>query len=299
MTKQRFLVSLTTSDNDYQTEQAQSAEQAARRLDVDLQVLYANNDAVTQSTQILKALQSPAPLRPHAVIFEPAGGTAFSQAARAAVDAGVAWVVLNRDASYVSELRKTATAPVFVLSPDQTEIGRLQARQCAALLPHGGSVLYIQGPTEHFAAKERAVGMHQARPSNIHLTVLRGQWTEESAQKSVRSWLKLMTSQRSTVDMVVAQNDLMAIGARKAFQELPESDRERWLTLPYLGCDGIPKNGQAWVRSGLLTATIFIPPFAGMAIEMLVDTFRNKTRVSDLVVIASQSIPSLNDLKPH
>ena len=42
----------------------------------------------------------------------------------------------------------------------------------------------------------------------------------------------------------------MAIGARKAFEELPnEADRERWLELPFTGCDGLPKTGQAWVRS--------------------------------------------------
>ena len=55
MKKLRFLISLTTGDNDYQIEQAQSAEQAARNLGVEAQILYANNDAITQSTQILPA----------------------------------------------------------------------------------------------------------------------------------------------------------------------------------------------------------------------------------------------------
>jgi ABC-type sugar transport system substrate-binding protein len=297
MSKLRFLVALITSDNDYQVEQAESAEQAARKLNVELQVVYAGNDAITQSTQILKAVQSPPTVRPHAVVFEPAGGTALSQAARAAVSAGIAWAVLNREATYVSELRKTSTAPVFSLGPDQYEIGRIQGRQFAALLPQGGSVLYIQGPTEHFAAKERAAGMQQTRPANIHVSILKGQWTDESSQKAVRSWLKLMTSQRSTVDLIAAQNDSMAIGARKAFQELPELDRDRWLNLPYLGCDGIPKNGQAWVSSGLLAATIFIPPTAGQAIEMVVDALLHKKNLPEAAVTAAQSIPPLQDLK--
>ena len=54
MKKLRILVSLTTNDNDYQIEQAQSAEQMARKLGVELQIVYADNDAITQSTQILK-----------------------------------------------------------------------------------------------------------------------------------------------------------------------------------------------------------------------------------------------------
>ncbi|MGA2812014.1 MAG: substrate-binding domain-containing protein [Candidatus Acidiferrum sp.] len=297
MSRLRFLVSLITSDNDYQVEQAQSAEQAARSLNVDLQVMYAGNDAITQSTQILKAVQSPQAIRPHAIVFEPAGGTALSQAARAAASAGVAWAILNREATYVAELRKTSAAPVFSLSSNQYEVGRIQGRQCAALLPHGGSILYIQGPTENFAAKERAAGMQQARPPNIHVTTLKGQWTEDSAQKSVRSWLKLMTSQRAAVDLIAAQNDSMAMGARKAFQELPEADRERWLALPYLGCDGLPKTGQAWVRSGLLTATIFIPPNAGRAITMLVDALVHKKHLQESAVTAAESIPSLEELQ--
>jgi len=49
MKKLRFLISLTTNDNDYQQEQADSAEQMARKLGVELQIVYADNDAITQA----------------------------------------------------------------------------------------------------------------------------------------------------------------------------------------------------------------------------------------------------------
>jgi ribose transport system substrate-binding protein len=298
MSKLRFLVSLTTNDNDYQIEQAESAENAARKLNVELQISYADNDAINQSTQILKAVQSAGPIRPHAVIFEPVGGTALPQVARAAVSAGIGWAILNREATYVSELRKTSAAPVFSLSSDHIEIGRIQGRQFATLLPKGGSVLYIQGPTENSAAKERTAGMQQTKPSNVQVAMLKGQWTEESSQKAVRSWLKLSTSQRAAIDLIAAQDDSMAIGARKAFQELPsESDRERWLKLPFLGCDGLPNTGQAWVRSGLLAATVFVPPNAGQAIEMLVEAFQKKKQLAETALTIPISIPSLVDLQ--
>src|SRR5271154_1594905 len=255
MSKLRVLVSLTTNDNDYQIEQAESAELAARKLGVELQIVYADNDAINQSTQILKAVQAAPAVRPHGVVFEPVGGTALPQVARAAVTAGIGWAILNREATYVPELRKASTAPIFFLSADHVEIGRIQGRQFAALLPQGVSVLYIQGPTENSAAKERTAGMQQTKPSNVQVALLKGQWTEESAQKAIRSWLKLSTSQRAAVDLIAAQDDSMAIGARKAFEELP-SEAERWLRLPYLGCDGLPKTGQAWVQSGLLAATV-------------------------------------------
>ncbi len=300
MAKIRILVSLTTNDNDYQIEQAQSAEQAANKFGVTAEVVYADNDAINQSTQILRAIQAEPEDRPSAIVFEPVGGTALPQVARAAASAGIGWAVLNRDANYIEELRKTSSAPIFAISSNHVEIGRIQGRQFAALLPRGGAVLYIQGPSENSAAKERTLGMQEAKPANIQIIALRGQWTEESSQRSVRSWLKLTTSQKAIVDLVGAQDDSMAVGARKAFEELPnELERERWLKIPFTGCDGLPKTGQAWVRSGLLAATVLVPPNTGQAIEMLVQAIQQKKRPPERVLTVPTSIPPLEALKPQ
>ena len=298
MDKLRILVSLTTDDNDYQIEQAQSAEQMARKLGVEIQIVYADNDAITQSTQILKAIQSDENQRPNAIVFEPVGGTALPQVARAAASAGVGWAVLNRDANYITELRRSSSAPFFGVTSDHLEIGRIQGRQFAVLLPQGGSILYVQGPAENSAAKERTTGMQETKPSNIHVTLLRAQWTEESAQRAVRSWLKLSTSQRAAIDLIGAQDDSMAMGARKAFEELiNESERERWLKLPFTGCDGLPKTGEAWVHTGVLAATVFVPPNTGMAIEMLCDAIQKGTKPAERALTVPVSIPTLDQLK--
>jgi len=298
MTKLRIVVSLTTKDNDYQLEQAKAAEETAQRLAVDIQILYAENDAINQSTQLLRVIQSTPQDRPNAIVFEPVGGTALPQVAKAAAAANVGWVVLNREASYIAELRQTAKSPVFCVSNDHVEIGRIQARQFAALLPKGGSILYIQGPSENSAAQERTQGMLSVKPANIQVTSLKGQWTEESALRTVRSWLKLSTSQKSIIDLIGAQNDAMAVGARKAFQEIAnESERDRWLKLPFTGCDGLPKTGQSWVRSGLLAATVFAPANAGQAIEMLIPALTKGLRPPERALTAPSSIPPLGELK--
>ncbi len=295
----RVLVALLTNDNDYQIEQAHSATQMAAKLGVDVKIVYADNDAVNQSTQILKAIQADAEERPDAVVFEPVGGTAFPQVARAAAAAGMGWVVMNRETNYITELRQSCKAPVFIVSSDHQETGRIQGRQYAALLPSGGTVLHIQGPSDSAAAKERLLGTMEVKPANIHFTTLRGQWTEESAQRTVRSWLKLSTSQRARVDLVGAQNDAMAIGARKVFHEiLNEAEREHWLNVPFTGCDGLPKTGQSWVRSGLLAATIYTPPLAGQAIELLVGAYQHGKMPPERVLVAPTSIPALESLRP-
>lgn len=296
MKRFHFLVSLTNRENDYQQEQAAAAERAAQRLGVDVTIIDANNDPLAQSQQILHYIQDAAVKHPDAIIFEPSGGTAFPQVARAAVSAGIGWVVLNHDADYLAELRRGFKVPAFAISSDHEEIGAIQGKQFAALLPQGGSVLYIEGPANSVAAKQRTRGMNKTKPVNIQVKSMRGNWTEESSHKAVSSWLRLRTSQDSHIDLVAAQDDSMAMGARKAFSEVAISDRERWMKIPVTGCDGMPKTGQAWARNGTLAATIFIRQNTDLAIEMLVEALRSGKMPPEIKITEPQSVPSLEEL---
>jgi|HubBroStandDraft_2_1064218.scaffolds.fasta_scaffold01002_4 ribose transport system substrate-binding protein len=296
MKKLSFLVSLTNDENDYQQEQQAAAEKAARRLGVELKIIHANNDAVTQSQQLLHYIQGAAGSRPDAIVFEPTGGTGFPQVARAAVAADIGWVVLNYDADYLTQLRQGCHVPAFSISSNHEEIGRLQGKQFAALLPQGGSILYIEGPANSSAAQERTSGMNQTKPENIRVKTMRGNWTEESAYRSVSSWLRLRTSQETFIDLVGAQDDSMAVGARKAFAEIAGRERERWLNIPFTGCDGMPKTGQAWVRSGVLAATIFIRANTDLALEMLVEAIRTGSQPEQSRLLAPESVPAMAEL---
>jgi ribose transport system substrate-binding protein len=297
MKKLNFVVSLTTNDNDYQIEQAVAAENAARRLGVNVEIIYADNDAILQSQQLLKIIQSKSTAHPDGIIFEPVGGTGFPQVAGAAAAAGMGWVILNRDVEYLAELRKAYRVPLFAVTSDHLEVGRIQGRQLAEILPEGGSILCIQGPSESLAAKERLTGMNQTKPAGSQVKVIKGNWTEASAYKAVSSWLRLSTSQSSVCDAIACQDDSMAIGARKAFQELPDRElRERWLGLPYLGCDGMPNTGRAWVKSGLLAATVVIPANTGQALDMLVHALQQGTIPPARTMTAPVSFPELGSL---
>src|SRR5258708_24646053 len=113
-------------------------------------------------------------------------------------------------------------------------MGRIQGRQFTVLLPKGGCVLYIQGPSENSAARDSTGGMQMTVPHNVQVISLRGRWTEESAQHAVESWVRLNATNKVQIDVVGAQNDLMATGARKAFEGMSNvADRERWLRLPF------------------------------------------------------------------
>jgi ABC-type sugar transport system substrate-binding protein len=295
MSQLSFLVSLTTSDNDYQIEQAASAESTARRLGFDLQIIYADNDAITQSQQLLEVIQSGN--RPNAIVFEPAGSTGLPQVARAAAMAGMGWVILNREADYIAQLRSSYKAPVFCITSDHKEIGRVQGRQIGALLPQGGAVLYIEGPSGSDAAQQRTEGMQQTKPANVQVRTVRAHWTETSAHQAVSAWLRLSTSRTLQLEAIIAQDDSMAMGARKAFQDISDmGQRDRWLSLPFTGCDGMPKTGQAWVRNGLLAGTVIVPANAGLALEMLNKAIQGRIMPPERTFTEVRSYPTIEEM---
>ena len=295
MKRPKFVVSL-PNENSYQLEQARAAKEKAQQVGADLSVIFADNDAVTQSQQVLEVVQS-RESRPDAILFEPLTATALARVGEAALDAGIGWVVLNCDVEYLEALRKRGKAPVFAVTRDHTEIGRIQGKQFAALLPRGGTILYIQGPATSLAAVQRSVGTESVRTPGIKFKPLRSPWTERGAYEAVSAWLRLSTSRAGSIDLIGCQYDGIAMGARKAFSELPDTaERDRWFALPFTGIDGLPDEGQAWVDKGLLTATVVSGTTTGQAIEILVNALSSGTQPPLRTLIELTSYPSLERL---
>jgi ribose transport system substrate-binding protein len=288
------VVALTTRDNDYQAEQSASATEVASRLGVKIDVIYADNNAVNQCQQLVKIIQDRAQ-RPDAILVEPVG-TPMYQVAKAAVAAGIGWGILNREADYIPELRRAAPVPLFAVSPDQEEVGRIQGKQLAAFATEG-NILYIEGPSTSSAANLRTKGMLSTKPSKVELKVLKADWSERGAHQAVKSWLSLSTSNQLHIRAVVCQNDAMAMGAREAFASLPKAAREQSLNIPFTGCDGVPKTGQEWVRSGQLRATVVIPPMAGLALEMLAKAVNAGSMPAERTLCAPRSFPAIAEIK--
>ncbi len=291
-----FLISLIMEENAYQQDQAAAASEAAHRLGAQVQILYADNDAITQSQQLLNVIQSSsAGSRPDAIVCHPVG-TTLKKVAHEAMARGIAWALLNREDDYLTELRNT-DKPAFCVTVDQEEVGRIQGRQFGALLPKGGIVLYILGPSTNPVFKLRAAGMESTKPQNVPIRTLRGNLTEQSGHDAVTAWLQLKTSRATPVSLVAGQNDNMAMGARKAFEEILSGEElERWSSLPYTGCDASPRAGQEWLRTGLLTASVFLPPTAGVAVETLVQAIQTKKQAPLRTQLAPESYPPMANL---
>ena len=240
-----------------------------------------------QTQQILKYIQEPSK-RPDAILVEPVG-TGMSQIARAAVGAGIGWGIINTDVDYISQLRQHALVPIFAVLSDHEAIGKLQGQQMGAFLGEKGCVLYIEGPSVRDVAKSRTKGMLSTKPAGVEIKTLKGDWTQNSAYNAIKSWLSLSTSRQLHVSMIAAQNDDMAIGARRAFEELGDlRERDAWLRLPFIGCDGVARSGQEWVRQGRLAATVVSPPIAGDAVQLLATALRAGSQPPERTVVSPQ-----------
>lgn len=290
--KLNILVSLTTDASDFQRAQAQVAEEAAAQLGVGVRIIYAQDDAITQSEQLLKIIQGETESRPDAIILQPCGRTGLYQVARSAAAEGIAWLVLNWAVDYLPELRTKYGVPAFVVTSDQKEIGRIQGRQMAKLLPEGGSVLYIQGPSTTPSGEQRTAGMQETKPANIQVRLLKSpSWGQEGGHRAVSSWLRLSTAQRDPIGLITGQNDLLAMGARQVLQE-----QRKAKDLLFTGVDGLAQGGQDFVRRGLMAATVVVPINAGVGLEMMVKTLRTGTAPQEVTFTVPASYPELESL---
>ncbi|HEY2912785.1 MAG TPA: sugar ABC transporter substrate-binding protein [Candidatus Angelobacter sp.] len=294
MKRLSIVVSL-PGENNYLREQEAVARISAQRLGLDLQVINAKSDPITQSQQVLEVVQAHS-RRPDAVIVEPVNNQGLPRVAEAAVAAGIGWVVSNARVDYLEPLQKIAKAPVFAVSQDHTEVGCMQGRQFLAILPRGGSALYLRGPATNFLATQRSEGLESVLGGSVHLKTLKIQWTAESAYNSVTSWLRLSSARAADTHLIAAQNTDFILAARKAFEENASGpDRQKWLNLPYCGV-GVLSQAKPLLDAGTLSAAIITSLTIDTAMEMLVRHIQSGSQPPAQTFVKAWSQPTLDDL---
>ena len=274
--------------------QAADARAAAQRCRFEVEVLDAGDNPVLQIQQLFRVIHAPVEERPLALIVQTRVPDGLERVARNATEAGIGWVLLNRTAGYLEALRPEHPGLIIAsVTNDHEEIGRIQARQFRALLPRGGSVLYVQGPPETAAAQARLKGMAaEIAGAGIEVKVVAAEWTEASAESAVSAWLRLKTSRLFRPGLVGCQSDALALGARKALGARPPD----WMPVPFTGCDGLPEVGQRLVRAGELAATIVLDSCAGPAVELLDASLKSGQPPPTILVIPPRSFPPVEEL---
>jgi ABC-type sugar transport system substrate-binding protein len=296
MAKTRVLVSLLTADEEFQRLQATDAADTGQQHGLEVEVAFAENNGVVQIQQLFRAIHAAPEERPAAIVAETVTGEGLERVARNAVKAGVGWILLNRRVPYLAELARGASAPVSSVGTDQIEVGRIQGRQFRALLPHGGNVLYIQGPPDTSVAKERLEGARAAvEGAGITLILASGLWTQESGAQAVTGFLRLKTWGSAPPDVVGCQNDSMAVGAMETLRALKDSPLSR---LPVTGCDGLADGGRRLVNMRQLAATVVTRSNTGPALDLLARHLKTQQPMPLEVLLPAQSYPEEARLTP-
>lgn len=289
------IVSLLDKRQDYSRLQAEEARAAAQgRSSVAVQVQFAENNALVQIHQLFAHIHAAEP--PTAIVVHSVTGEGLERVARNAVKAGIGWIILNRRVGYVDELRTERTdLPIARLSLDQSEIGRIQGRQVRKLVPEPGLLIYVSGPLDTSAAQDRLEGTREElRNDGFEWKVLNGNRTEQGAEAAMASFLRLKTGEGLRPAVMVAQNDWMAKGARRA----GIAHDPTWGSVPVIGCDGLAEHGQALVKEGTLAATVVTPASAGTAVDLVADWVDERRLPPADVMVHSRSFPPEEALTP-
>ena len=293
--KLKFALSV-PGDTMYLRAQTTAAQATADRLGVELEVVSAQMDAVAQGQHLIDLVHSRTS-RPDGILVEPVNAAGLRRVAEAAVAAGIGWVVSNAHVDYIGALRRNSKVPVFQISQDHVAVGRIQGRQISAILPNGGSVLYLRGPQMSWWATKRFEGMESAKPKNVEVRSLKVlASTAEGAYNAVCSWMNLTRQRPEDTQLIVSQNADFITGARQAFETTATGpERAKWLALPCAGV-GVVERSKPLVDQGAMCAAVVTSLTMDRAVEMLARSMKNGLQPPEHTFVDAYSYPSIEEI---
>ena len=271
--KRRYVIGVSQCSADIWREKQNAELRMAAYLqdNVDLRFAAAYDSDERQIQQIDSLLKTGIDL----LIVAPNQVQTISPAIDRAYDSGIPVIVFERK---TSSQKFTA-----FMSADNYEMGYQMGQYIATQLKGQGRVLEVKGLSGSSPAIERHKGFTDAiaRYPAIHLVAtLEGDWTEESAYSS-----PLLTSPlgEEHIDFVFAQNDRMAMGARRAIMERRHISSPQGGTgggLPrFCGIDGLPGQGGGiqLVRDSVLDASFIYPTHGDQLLQTAIDILDGKS----------------------
>jgi ABC-type sugar transport system substrate-binding protein len=212
---------------------------------VTVQIEDAKDDVSKQLSQVQNFIANGV----DAIIVNPVDTSATAAITKAAADAGVPLVYVNREPADVEKLGPKAA---FVAS-NEAESGTLETKQICKLLGGKGNILVIEGQLSNQAAVQRTKDIHEviATPDCSGIKIVAEQtatWDRTQAQNLMTNWL----SKGLKFDAVVSNNDEMAIGAMQAMKAAGIDTK----TAIVGGVDAT-QDALASMKSGDLKVTVF------------------------------------------
>ena len=221
------------------------ADYAKTQPGVTVQIEDAKDDVSKQLSQVQNFIANGV----DAIIVNPVDTSATAAITKAAADAGVPLVYVNREPTDVDKLGPKAA---FVAS-NEAESGTLETKQICKLLGGKGNILVIEGELSNQAAVQRTKDIHEviATPDCSGIKIVAEQtanWDRTQAQNLMTNWL----SKGLKFDAVVSNNDEMAIGAMQAMKAAGIDTKAA-----IVGGVDATQDALASMKSGDLKVTVF------------------------------------------
>jgi len=212
---------------------------------VSVQIADAQDDISRQLSQVQNFIANGV----DAIIVNPVDTSATVAITKAAADAGVPLVYVNRQPIDVDKLGPKAA---FVAS-NEAESGTLETKEICKLLGGKGSILVIEGQLRNQAAVQRTKDIHEviSTPECTGIKIIAEQtaeWDRTKGQNLMTNWL----SKGMKFDAVVSNNDEMAIGALQAMKSAGIDTRKA-----VVGGIDATQDALASMKAGDLKVTVF------------------------------------------
>ena len=233
--------------------------------EVELIVLDADDKTENQVEHIKTFIAK----RVNAILISPKEASGCSKVIQEATEAGIPVIVLDRNTTYKGYA-------AFV-GADNIVIGRAAGEHAVKLLGGAGkargTIYEICGSLASTPAQERRDGFHEIVDKEPGITVLGGldgDWKLDKGKAVAQDAFQL----HKDINIVYAHNDPMAYGAYQAARELGIEDE-----IYFLGIDGLPHEGCAWVQSGILAATFLYPTPGEAGLEIALDILEGRRKI--------------------
>jgi inositol transport system substrate-binding protein len=221
------------------------AEYAKTAPGVTLQIEDAKDDVSKQLSQVQNFIANGV----DAIIVNPVDTSATAAITKAAADANVPLVYVNREPIDVDKLGPKAA---FVAS-NEADSGTLETKEICKLLGGKGNILVIEGVLSNQSAVQRTKDVHEviSTPDCSGIKVVAEQtanYDRTQGQNLMTNWL----SKGMQFDAVVSNNDEMAIGAIQAMKSAGVDTKKM-----IVGGIDATQDGLAAMKAGDLKVTVF------------------------------------------
>ncbi|SHG53939.1 inositol transport system substrate-binding protein [Kaistia soli DSM 19436] len=202
------------------------------------------------------------------IIIAPADADALAPAVKAAIDAGVPVVTIDRPVNGVPEVLANVAA-------DNVKGAERQGEAIAAQFPKGATLINLQGIPGDKTANDRNKGLHTVLDKQPDLYKFVSEQTARfSRDQGLSVTENILTGLPEAPQVIVAANDDMALGAAQAVEARKLNGK-----IAIYGYDGSTDALKA-VSDGSLAATVdqFPGKQGRVAVKTLVDFIREGTK---------------------